>query len=269
MTLDFACPFAVAGVLFLAAPARAVDRWEAPSPASPAGDNDFRTMNEPRHGDVQVGHDFHSATDADWVRIRTHPRRSYEVLVSSGSIPWMSGTCPTNDCATLAMVNAGGTVLNPGNSDGAPSGAPAGFSRVSWGTGELVDTFYLRALSNTGLAGLSYDLSFHETTMFLPRFNNSGTQVTVVVVQNTHPTGIAGHIHFYDGSGVPLHSEPFLLSPNASLVFPSHTIPALANKSGSATIAHTARYGGIAGKAVAVEPATGFTFDTAFTPIAE
>jgi hypothetical protein len=38
-------------------------------------------------------------------------------------------------------------------------------------------------------------------------------------------------------------------------------------KSGSAAIAHTGGYGALNGKGVALESATGFTFDTALTPI--
>jgi hypothetical protein len=45
------------------------------------------------------------------------------------------------------------------------------------------------------------------------------------------------------------------------------TIGALAGLSGHAQVAHTAGYGGLAGKAVALEPATGFSFDTPLVPI--
>jgi hypothetical protein len=43
--------------------------------------------------------------------------------------------------------------------------------------------------------------------------------------------------------------------------------PALSGGSGSALIAQLGGYGALAGKAVALEPATGFTFDTAITPV--
>jgi len=45
------------------------------------------------------------------------------------------------------------------------------------------------------------------------------------------------------------------------------TIAALAGMAGSASIAHTGGYGAIAGKAVALEPSTGFTFDTPVLPV--
>jgi hypothetical protein len=44
-------------------------------------------------------------------------------------------------------------------------------------------------------------------------------------------------------------------------------IPALAGASGSASIAHDGGWGGLAAKGVAVEPATGFTFDTPATTL--
>ena len=39
-----------------------------------------------------------------------------------------------------------------------------------------------------------------------------------------------------------------------------------AGSSGSITISNNARYGDLTGKAVSVEPATGFTFDTLMVP---
>jgi hypothetical protein len=44
-------------------------------------------------------------------------------------------------------------------------------------------------------------------------------------------------------------------------------VPALAGHSGSAQIAQLGGYAALAGKAVALEPATGFTFDTLVTPV--
>jgi hypothetical protein len=44
------------------------------------------------------------------------------------------------------------------------------------------------------------------------------------------------------------------------------TLGFAAGQSGSITVANTARYGDLAGKAVALEPATGFTFDTLMVP---
>ena len=45
------------------------------------------------------------------------------------------------------------------------------------------------------------------------------------------------------------------------------SLPALAGLSGSAQISHDAGFGELAGKAVALEPSTGFTFDTVMATI--
>ena len=249
----------LAGVLVPAAlPVSAVDRWEAVSAIAPVGDDDSTTINEPRHGAVQVGHDFDSASDQDWIRFIGRARRSYEARVSSGSAPWTSVACPPGTCASFDLVDSGGVVVIPGAPDGLPSTAQS----VRWASGDVDAPYYLRAISNTGLTGLTYDLVLYDTTLFLPRFNNVGTQTTVVLLQNTRTTPVGGFIHFFDGLGAHLHSQNFTLQGNATFVFPTVGIPALQNVAGSATVAHTAGYGGVTGKGVALEPATGFTFDT-------
>jgi len=50
------------------------------------------------------------------------------------------------------------------------------------------------------------------------------------------------------------------------LVLNTSTLPALQGQAGAITISHDGRYGALQGKAVAVEPATGFTFDTPLEP---
>ena len=255
----------VAGAMLIAVagPTAAVDRWETVSLVAPVGDDDSSTINEPKHGAAQVGHDFDSASDQDWVKVVGRARRSYEARVWSGSMPWQSLACPPGACASFDMVTNGGAVVVAG----APEAVPSGALSVRWATGDVEELFYLRAQSNTGLGGFTYDLGLYETTMFLPRFNNSGTQTTVVILQNTRQTPVGGFVHFYDATGTHLHSQAITLQGNATLVFPTATVPALQGASGSVQVAHTAGYGGLTGKAVALEPFTGFAFDTAQTPL--
>jgi hypothetical protein len=159
------------------------------------------------------------------------------------------------------MVDPGGVVLVAGTSDGVPGTS----SSVRWIGAD--QTTRLRALSNTGLTGLTYDLGVWDTTYFVPRFNNTGTQATVVIVQNTRPFAVLGQIDFFNGAGTHLHTQPFSLAANAAFVFVTTSAPALQNVSGSASVAHDGGYGGLTGKAVALEPSTGFTFDTPLTPL--
>lgn len=249
------------GLLAAVSPSAAVDRWEQTTLVTPVGDDDSTTINEMRHGTVQT-HDYDSESDQDWVRMLTKTRRSYEARVWSGSVPWNSTVCPPSACATFDMVDGGGAVVMPGVSDG----VEAASSVLRWVSANDQTTL-LRTRSSTGLNALSYEMAFFDTTYFLPRFNNTGTQFTVVIVQNTRPVAVSGQIDFYNPGGTHLHSQPFSLVANGTYVYQSVNTPALQNFAGSATIAHTAGYGGLAGKAVALEPATGFTFDTLMVPL--
>jgi hypothetical protein len=90
--------------------------------------------------------------------------------------------------------------------------------------------------------------------------------VTLVVVQNASEENVAGHLDFWSAAGVLLHSEAIALQPRQTLVLNSSTVAALQGQAGSLTVSHDGRYGALVGKAVAVEPATGFTFDTPLAP---
>jgi hypothetical protein len=109
----------------------------------------------------------------------------------------------------------------------------------------------------------TFRIGMWETTLRGARFNNSATQVTLVVVQNSSADIVAGHLDFRSAAGALLHSEPVALSSRQTLVLDTSTMAALQGQAGSLTISHDGRYGALVGKAVAVEPATGFTFDTA------
>ena len=54
--------------------------------------------------------------------------------------------------------------------------------------------------------------------------------------------------------------------PRAAFVVNTSGVPGLAGQGGTVTLSHDGPYGTLMGKAVAVEPATGFTFDTSLEP---
>jgi len=105
-----------------------------------------------------------------------------------------------------------------------------------------------------------------ETTGFLSRFNNSATQVTVVLLQNPTPEPVTGHLAFFGSDGTWLSYPSFALGPGAGLALNTSSIGVLQGQSGSIRVTSDAPYGALQGKAVAVEPATGFTFDTPLVP---
>jgi hypothetical protein len=106
----------------------------------------------------------------------------------------------------------------------------------------------------------------YDTTLALARFNNSGSQLTVVVIQNPTNQTVTGHMHFWGVASAPLASQAFTLSARAALVLNTSTLPTLQGQSGSVTVAHDAGYGALVGKTVALEPATGFSFDSPLEP---
>jgi hypothetical protein len=110
-----------------------------------------------------------------------------------------------------------------------------------------------------------YRIRSWETTLLCPRFNNSATQVTVLLMQNTTQTATSGHAYFWSGTGVLLGTQAFGMGPKAALVLNTSTIPGLSG-SGSITLSHDGPHGTLVGKAVALEPATGFAFDTPVLP---
>ena len=60
--------------------------------------------------------------------------------------------------------------------------------------------------------------------------------------------------------------EPFTLNPKGTLVLDTTTVPGADGVGGAITVAHDGGYGDLSGKTVAVEPATGFSFDSPLLP---
>jgi hypothetical protein len=122
----------------------------------------------------------------------------------------------------------------------------------------------VRSVSCTTECGAddTYRLRVYETTGVIPRFNNFGSQVTVLILQNTTSQPVTGTADFWDTSGTLLASQAFALGPKAVGLFGTSSIAGLNGTSGSVTITHDAPYGGLTGKTVALEPTSGFSFDS-------
>jgi hypothetical protein len=105
-----------------------------------------------------------------------------------------------------------------------------------------------------------------ETTGRIARFNNSGSQGTVLILQNPGGQTVAGRAHFWSGAGSLLATHPFTLGARATLALNTLTLPALVGRAGSVTVTHDGGYDGLVGKAVSLEPSTGFSFDAPMGP---
>jgi hypothetical protein len=253
----------VLGLGFALASGRAAmaDVWDVQSDS----DNTVATENELVHGSDQL-HDLGAlpgpAADQDWYRISQKPFSSYEIVVDATS----------GDIGTGLVVNrtdAGGTtVLTPSQSVG------VGYSRsLRWINATNAEVNGDRIVVNSPPCGTAcgsddvYRLRSYETTYAVPRYNNTSTQVTVLILQNPTNYTINGTIYFWLPDGSPAGNSPITnLAPKALLVLPTQTVAGVGGTSGAVTVAHDGRYGDLSGKTVALEPATGFSFDSPMIP---
>jgi energy-converting hydrogenase Eha subunit C len=83
-----------------------------------------------------------------------------------------------------------------------------------------------------------------------------------VLIQNPNSYTVNGTLVFFNAAGQVLHQQPFTILDHGLYTLSAGSVPALVGASGSITVVNDARYGDLAGKSVALEPATGFAFDT-------
>ena len=220
-------------------------------------DNGPATANELCHGTDQV-HDLGALPgplpDEDWFKLSIKPYSSYEAVVdgTSGDIG------PT---LQVDRVTMDGTLF------GSATAIGLGFSRSMRfhnPNGVSVEDKWIRVRSGACATDCApddvYRLRFYETTGAVARFNNSGGQVTVLILQNPTSAPVTGTAYFWDQAGTLLASPPLALAPRTTLVLDTSTVAG--GQSGSLTIGHDARYGDLSGKTVALAPAQGFSFDT-------
>jgi hypothetical protein len=220
------------------------------------------TNNELTHGSRQV-HDLAALSlilgDTDFFRIGIKAATSWEVIVGG-----TTGGLGTSG-ALLTLVDGVGTVLGTS----IPISTGLSFSRsLRFVNNTLVDDISRLIRVGSAACGLlctsvtQYEILARETTVSLARFNNFGTQVTVLLTQNVTGVDVNATAHFYNAAGTLLHSQPFTIPPHGLDVMPTFSFPAVNGVSGSLKITHDAPYAGINAKAVALEPSTGFSFDT-------
>jgi hypothetical protein len=211
----------------------------------------------------ELNHGFERAADlASTVRhvyrLARPPYSSWEAVVDGTSGDIDAGSGPS-----LVLLDADlTTVLQPS----APAGLGTARRLAVVNPTAAIDTDYVevRSLGCTTNCGADdvYRIRARETTLSAPRFNNTGGQVTVVLLQERSALTVSGTIWFWSAGGALLGSQPFALPPRQTLVLNTTTVAGVAGQGGALTVTHDGPYGGLAGKAVALEPATGFSFDT-------
>jgi hypothetical protein len=267
MKTRFAAALAAAALSSAGTLARATDPWEG----GIRPDDTVLTRNTLSPGLVQH-HDLQqnpvSTNDVDWMRVPTLSGHSYEARVSGTSVGFDWGDCAS--CAQFERVSATGAILTEDTgvvTDGAGPGSVwhANDRSVRWiaetdNTADLVrvrgDESFVETTHSV------YTIRYWDTTYTVPRWNTSNGQATVLVITSTVPKPQQARVQFHGSSGSLLATQNLVLQENVPYVLNLGTIPALAEQSGFAIVAHTSGYGGLTGKAVSLEPATGFTFDT-------
>ena len=246
------------GLALVSGRAAVADVWDVQT----QHDGSSATENELVHGTDQL-HDLGGPPlpDQDWYALSQKPWSSYEAVADS-----TSGDIQTAGGLALDRVSGAGAVLQSSVAVG------VGYTRsLRWAnTGAAeVNNEFIRVQStgcttNCGPDDV-YRIRFAETTYSVPRFNNFGSQITVLLLQNPTNYSIVATVYFWDTSGTMIGTGTvFTLAPKSLVVF--NTAIAAPGVGGAVTIAHTGRYGDLSGKTVALEPATGFSFDSPMLP---
>ena len=258
-------------VLCVGVSAQADDKWEVAT-SNCANDDTPATCNQLIHGARQT-HDIQavsSARDQDWYVVETKARRSYEATLYNVSTVPNPGTAGLGTLMTR-NDNAGGFLQASIGPDGPLNyGDDAGWLTLRWIGGAANARERVRvqgkAFGNPG-PNDQYDIAFVDTTYDVARFSNAGGQITVFLIRNASPATVAGNVYFYDTAGALLATVVLSVPVNGLQVIITPTVPGLANLAGSAAIAHTGGYGALSAKSVALEPSTGFSFDTPATVV--
>ena len=251
--------FVIGFLLVLAGNVRAIDVWDADG----AGDSTAATTNNIlthiAHAQLHdLGNLPGPASDQDWYRTFPRAYRSYEVDVFNVTDSARFDSPSGGVSNALTRRDASGNWLQ----DSVPSDPSGKTRKVKWwntvNTEEriLVTNGYTDNSANT-----QYSIKLYDTTLSCPRFNNAGTQVSVLILQNVTTGSCDVNVKFFNEAGTLLANQTATIAGNATLVLPAASVPNVSGQKGSVQIGHEcgARF---MGKLVALEPATGFSFDT-------
>jgi hypothetical protein len=261
MSTKYPLSIALAAAVLAAPAAHARDIWDLTG-----NDGSAATRSEIAPGALQV-HDLEGVSgvaDQDWFRISQKPYSSYEVLVDglTGGLAPVPVTVPGTELG-VHFIYQSGTVV-PSNALGASGSARVLYFRNETGTVNDADRIRVSnpLCAAACLATEQYRIRLFDTTYGISRFNNSATQVTVLVIQNTSDRVVYFNAHFFDANGTIQGTYSQNLAPFGTIVVNTSALAGLAGKSGSIIVNNDGRYGVLTGKAVSLEPATGFAFDT-------
>jgi hypothetical protein len=255
---------ALALVLAGGMPAARADVWDVGTD----NDNTFTSDNELVNGLDQV-HDMAAqqggtVEDEDWYPFHAFCNNSYEILVDG--VTGGLGNVNTGSPA-LDLIDSDGTTVEYGSQPVSSQGIARRLDFACVGSDAEFPKYVRVSHPACGLSCSStdqYHIHFRDTTALVPRFNNTATQLSILVLQNPTPAGASVSGIAYDTLGTVIGGFGVSLPANSVAVIDLSTTNSgsLAGKGGALKLVNTLPYGTLAGKVVAVEPATGFTFDT-------
>jgi hypothetical protein len=198
--------------------------------------------------------------DVDFFFVTTRNWRSYEIRVSSPS----SDTTVAN---LVRMNNTGATVLQTATGYATSVGTVPQLAFLRWQVnGSSFPGNIIRVTGQTtGTANSQYNIEYLDTTLFCPRYNNAAGQTSVLLIQAA-PEGANTCSYtalFFDQAGTLTGSQSGTLAETDMTALSTPTVPGVANTRGSARITHDCGHRNVVAKLVALEPPTGFSFDTA------
>ncbi|OGP89577.1 MAG: hypothetical protein A2156_13790 [Deltaproteobacteria bacterium RBG_16_48_10] len=234
----------------LAASALAMDMWDQ---AVVKDNSAASTINQLQNGVWQT-HDLEAVAgvaDEDWYVVGQGIGRSYHVSVGE-----LTGDVPISNADFLTLWDSTGTTLLMTAGSGTTGKSFRWIASITGSPRVCVKG------SATTTSKSQYSIVFNETTLFCPRFNNAGTQVSVLILQNTITSSCDVTVYFFNEAGVLLGTYDATVDGYATLVLPAASVPNISGQKGSVKIANHCNLGSLKGKLVALEPATGFSFDT-------
>jgi hypothetical protein len=223
------------------------------------GDDDAPSLssNELNHGSLQRAD---LLVRPDLYRIGQKPYSSYEVVIDGTS----------GDIVPVALERLAGNNVTVLQSATAVAVGDSVSLRWENTTSLTVTNQHVRvdgACATPCGTDDVYRIRAFETTYSIPRFNNAGSQVTVLLLQNPAAYTVSGNIWFWSTSATLLGTRPFSLTAKQTLILNTATVTGVLGQGGTITLSHNGRYGDLAGKTVALEPSTGFSFDSPMLPL--
>lgn len=195
----------------------------------------------------------------EFFRLKQAGYSSYEVVVDG-----ISGDISTGAGPEVQLVDDDGTTV-VATSSAVGTGSTRSLRWTNANASEVNDQFVRIASQGCGPscgADDQYRVRMYETTSSVPRFNNAGSQITVLVLQNPTVNAVTGTAYFWNSAGALLGSTPVSVNARSAMVLNTSTVPGANGQSGTITVSHNGGFGGLVGKTVALEPSTGFSFDT-------